>query len=354
MTVARGQPALPADVSLAAGSNRRPGAPSICVRRIGATGLKNREACGWHRRVKVDAFLDEVCYDTRKLIVRHVIRPTDMSILDEPKIDCHVHVIDPVNFPYRQDVAYKPAGQEIGSTAQFRHVMDCYNVKHALLVQPNSGYGSDNSCMLDAIETGEGRFKGVAIIDLDADIATLKRYKARGIIGAAINPTFHGNHHYRHASGLMRRLADLDMYFNLQVENEQFLMYAPWIEEIPVKVLIDHLGRPTPPAGLNQPAFAAILRLAETGRVSVKLSGYLKFARSSYPFEDCWPYVRALVDAFTLDHCVWSSDWPYLRARERQDYGPLVHLAGRLFPDAAYRRKLFWDTPNRLFKFADH
>ena len=277
-----------------------------------------------------------------------------MSILDEPKIDCHVHVIDPVNFPYRQDVAYKPAGQEIGSTAQFRHVMDCYNVKHALLVQPNSGYGSDNSCMLDAIETGEGRFKGVAIIDLDADIATLKRYKARGIIGAAINPTFHGNHHYRHASGLMRRLADLDMYFNLQVENEQFLMYAPWIEEIPVKVLIDHVGRPTPPAGLNQPAFAAILRLAETGRVSVKLSGYLKFARSSYPFEDCWPYVRALVDAFTLDHCVWSSDWPYLRARERQDYGPLVHLAGRLFPDAADRRKLFWDTPNRLFKFADH
>src|SRR6516162_5328521 len=253
MTVARGQPALPADVSLAAGSNRRPGAPSICVRRIGATGLKNREACGWRRRVKVDAFLDEVCYDTRKLIVRHVIRPTDMSILDEPKIDCHVHVIDPVNFPYRQDVAYKPAGQEIGSTAQFRHVMDCYNVKHALLVQPNSGYGSDNSCMLDAIETGEGRFKGVAIIDLDADIATLKRYKARGIIGAAINPTFHGNHHYRHASGLMRRLADLDMYFNLQVENEQFLMYAPWIEENPGQGP-DRPPRTADPSGRPQPA----------------------------------------------------------------------------------------------------
>jgi predicted TIM-barrel fold metal-dependent hydrolase len=152
----------------------------------------------------------------------------------------------------------------------------------------------------------------------------------------------------------MRRLADLDMYFNLQVENEQFLMYAPWIEEIPVKVLIDHVGRPTPPAGLNQPAFAAILRLADTGRVSVKLSGYLKFANWPYPFDDCWPYVRALVDAFTLDHCVWSSDWPYLRAQERQDYGPLVRLAGLLFPDAADRRKLFWETPNRLFKFADH
>ena len=156
-----------------------------------------------------------------------------MSIFAEPKIDCHVHVIDPANFPYRNDVAYKPAGQEIGTTAQFRHVMDCYNVKHALLVQPNSGYGSDNSCMLDAIEKGEGRFKGIAIIDLDADSATLKQFKTRGIIGAAINPTFHGNDYYRHASSLMKRLADLDMFFNLQVENDQFLMYAPWIEEIP-------------------------------------------------------------------------------------------------------------------------
>jgi predicted TIM-barrel fold metal-dependent hydrolase len=80
----------------------------------------------------------------------------------------------------------------------------------------------------------------------------------------------------------------------------------------------------------------------------------MKFARSAYPFDDCWPYVRALVDAFTLDHCVWSSDWPYLRAQERQDYGPLVQLAGQLFPNASDRSRLFWDTPNRLFKFADH
>ena len=46
------------------------------------------------------------------------------------------------------------------------------------------------------------------------------------------------------------------------------------------------------------------------------------------------------------------SDWPYLRAPERQDYGPLVQLAGQLFPNANDRRKLFWDTPNHLFKFA--
>jgi predicted TIM-barrel fold metal-dependent hydrolase len=129
-------------------------------------------------------------------------------------------------------------------------------------------------------------------------------------------------------------------------------MYEPWIEKIPVKVLIDHTGRPTPAAGISQPAFAAMLRLAKTRRVSVKISGYAKFAKMSYPFEDSWPFVRAIVDAFTLDRCMWASDWPYLRAPERQDYGPLVQLASQLFPNTNDQRKLFWDTPNRLFKFA--
>jgi predicted TIM-barrel fold metal-dependent hydrolase len=57
-----------------------------------------------------------------------------MYIFDEPKIDCHAHVIDPAHFPYGKNIAYKPAGQEIGTTAQFRRVMSCYGVKHALLV----------------------------------------------------------------------------------------------------------------------------------------------------------------------------------------------------------------------------
>ena len=275
-----------------------------------------------------------------------------MHIFDEPKIDCHAHVFDPTSFPYGENIAYKPSGQEIGTTAQLHEVMNAYGVRHALLVQPNSGYGNDNSCLLDAIAKGAGRFKGMAIIDLDADVATLKKLRAQGIVGAAINPTFHGNDYYLQAESLMKRLADLDMIFNLQVENDQLLMFAPWIERIPVVVLIDHLARPTISAGLDQPVFAALLRLARIGRVSVKISGYSKYSKMPYPFEDCWPFVRAVVDAFTLDHCLWASDWPFLRATARQDYGPLVALAGRLFPNAADRRKLFWDTPNRLFNFA--
>jgi predicted TIM-barrel fold metal-dependent hydrolase len=275
-----------------------------------------------------------------------------MDLFEDPKIDCHAHVLDPVRFPYDPQASYRPEGQEIAPAGHFMQVMQSYGVRHALLVQPNSGYGSDNSCLLDAIERGEGRFQGIAIVRMDVSTAELRGLQVRGIVGAAVNATFHGTEYYKNADGLMKRLADLDMFLDLQTEQEQLLTFAPWIESIPVRVLIDHLGRPPVAGGLVNPGFSALLRLADTERVTVKISGYAKFSRDPYPFEDCWPFVRAIADAFTLNRCVWASDWPFLRSTERQDYGPLLNIAARLFPDAADRRKLFWHTPQRLFGFS--
>jgi predicted TIM-barrel fold metal-dependent hydrolase len=275
-----------------------------------------------------------------------------MTIFQEPKIDCHTHVFDPERFPYDPAIPYKPSGQEIGTAAQLRQVMKTYGVSHSLMVQPNSGYGSDNSAMLDAIANDKDRLKGIAIIPFDASIDDLLKLKSQGIVGAAFNPTFHGNDYYKVVEPLIRKLTDLDMFMQIQSEHDQLLMYVPWIESIPVKVLIDHLGRPTPSAGLGQPGFQALLKLAKTRRVSVKLSGYSKFSHGAYPFEDCWPFVQAVLDAFTPENCLWASDWPYLRAPQRQDYGPLVELAGHLLPNLHDRRALFQTTPRRLFGFA--
>ena len=194
-------------------------------------------------------------------------RTRRMSIFKEPKIDCHAHVFDPVAFPYGDDIDYKPSGQEIGTPPQLDAVMKTYGVTHALLVQPNSGYGSDNSCMLDTIARGNGRFKGIAIIDFDADLAALRDLQAQGIVGAAFNPTFHGIDYYKKSAALIERLAKLDMFLQLQCEYDQLSMFVPWIEATPVRVLIDHCGRPTPQEGLQQAGFQALLRLAATGRV---------------------------------------------------------------------------------------
>jgi predicted TIM-barrel fold metal-dependent hydrolase len=262
-------------------------------------------------------------------------------------------VLDPGRFPYHPGVSYRPSGQEIGTAAQLAEVLRVNGSAHALLVQPNSGYGPDNGAMLDAIARHPGVFKGVAIAAMDASRDTLADLKARGVVGIALNPTANGVEAYAGADALMERLAELDMFVQLQVEHDQLRAFRPWIEAIPVKVLVDHCGRPTPDAGVSQPGFAALLDLAGTGRVAVKLSGYAKFSRRPWPFDDARAFVEALLAAFGPDRCMWASDWPFLRSAERQDYGPLLDLAGRLFPDPATRDAIFWRTPCRLFGFGD-
>jgi predicted TIM-barrel fold metal-dependent hydrolase len=274
-----------------------------------------------------------------------------MSIFEEAKIDCHNHVLDPARFAYADDVAYRPAGQEIATRSQHADVMDAYGVRHALLVGPNSGYGTDNRCLLDAIARGRGRFKGIAVVPNDVGRAELERLKAAGVVGVAFNTTVNGVAYYANAAPLLRLLAELDLFVQVQVEHDQLLTLTPQLLASGARVLIDHCGRPTPSAGLGQRGFQALLAMARSGRATVKLSGFQKFSAESAPYHDAERFVRALVEAFTLDACLWASDWPFLKAAQRLDYGPLLKLVEQWFPDATDRRRLLWDTPRRLFGF---
>ncbi len=274
-----------------------------------------------------------------------------MTALDERKIDCHNHIVDPARYPYSPDTKYRPIGQEIGTEAQLHAVCDFYGVSHCLVVGPNSGYGLDNSCLLDAIARSQGRFKGVAVVPNDASSERMTALKAQGIVGVAVNATYHGTDYYSNIGPLMARLAALDLFLQVQVEGDQLLALMPLIERSDVRILIDHCGRPILANGITTPGFAATCALGRTGRAAVKISGLQKFSRQAFPYEDAWPYVRALVDSYGLDQCMWGSDWPFLRAEERLDYGPLLRVVDLLFPDGADRQKLLWDTPARLFGF---
>src|SRR4051794_10389537 len=100
-----------------------------------------------------------------------------MSIIDEPKIDCHNHILDPARFPYQPDTPYRPSGHEIAPAALFHRVLDAHGVHHALVVGTNSGYGEDSRCLLDALTTSGGRFKGIAVVPNDIGLEALAHLK---------------------------------------------------------------------------------------------------------------------------------------------------------------------------------
>jgi predicted TIM-barrel fold metal-dependent hydrolase len=274
-----------------------------------------------------------------------------MSIITQPKIDCHCHVIDPVRFPYRADTRYRPSGQEVAPLDHFLRIMDLHGVRHALVVSTNSGYAEDLSPVLDALTRGEGRFEGIAVVANDIAAADLARLKANGMVGVAFNAPFNDTAYYAQTGDLLRKLTDLDMFLQIQVKEDHLLEFLPLIEGSDVRLIMDHCGRPTPERGLDQPGFKALLELGRAGRASVKLSGFSQFSGERYPYSDARPYIDALLEAFTSDGCMWGSDWPFLRAAERIDYGPLLLLAETILPDETNRSKVLWDTPRRLFGF---
>lgn len=273
-----------------------------------------------------------------------------MNIFDLPKIDGHCHVLDPARFPYAEDSAYSPAGQEVGTAAYFKQVMDAYGVRHALLVGPNSGYGTDNRCLLDAIAQDQGRFKGIAVLPSDASSALLQSLQAQGIVGLAFNPALHGLAYYQDIDTLLSRLQALGLWAQFQVTGDQLVQLAPRIAASRVKTLIDHCGRPNLADGPNAPGIHALLRLADSGRTVVKLSGFAKFSQSGYPFDDAREHVLRLFQAFGPQRCIWASDWPYLRAPYRLDYGTLLKLAERWFSPQDLQHML-WTAPAQIFNW---
>jgi predicted TIM-barrel fold metal-dependent hydrolase len=275
----------------------------------------------------------------------------DFSIYAQPKVDCHCHVLDPSGFAYAPDVSYRPAGQETGSANYFAQVLAAYGVQHALLVGPNSGYGTDNRCLLDAIAQGKGRFKGIAVVLNNASIDELQSLKAQGIVGVAFNYSLHGLDYYAGSGPLMQRLADLGMFVQVQVEQVQLKTLSPVLLDCGANILIDHCGRPTMTEGIAGEGFAALLRLADSGRATVKLSGFAKFSQTNFPFADTLPFAHTLLEAFGPTHCIWASDWPFLKATYRLDYGPLLQLFAHAVQDVTMRHEILWRTPQRLFGF---
>ena len=77
--------------------------------------------------------------------------------------DCHCHVFNPARFAYRPDASYTPQPAQEGTPDQYLAVLDAHGLSHGLVVGPEP-YGTDNSCVLDALANSGGRLKGIALV----------------------------------------------------------------------------------------------------------------------------------------------------------------------------------------------
>jgi len=269
-----------------------------------------------------------------------------------PATDCHFHVIDHTRFPFPGDQGYTPRHDESGTLDQLLACMTVHGISHGLAVQP-SGYGFDNAALLDAMERGGGRLKGIAVVPSRVAEVELHRLCAAGVVGVRFNLTDFDARGLEQ-KGVMRLLetiAGLGWFAEVQCAAADFPPVAALAERTGVRLLIDHLGGVDPRRGIDQPGFREILTRGESGHAVVKLSGAFRRSRAPYPHADLDELVGALLAAFTPLRCVWGSDWPFINWAEKPDYPELLSLLGRWVPDERDRRTILWDTPAALFGF---
>ena len=268
-------------------------------------------------------------------------------------VDAHAHVLDAARFPLNNPLAYQPQANECGTPREFEVVLAAHGFTHGLLVNPFAGYALDNRCMLDAIASGGGRFKGVALVGHDASDAHLQMLADSGVVGARFNTLFSGATSLQGKEGerLLARIKEMGWFAQIYFHDDEVLKLLPILSASGIRVVVDHCACPDISRGLQQPGFQAVLELGRRGQAGIKLSGPFRYSQRGWPYEDCDPFVAALIEAFTLDNCFWGSDWPFVRVPRRIDYRPTQLMLERWLPDAADRRKVLWDSPRRWFGF---
>jgi predicted TIM-barrel fold metal-dependent hydrolase len=269
-----------------------------------------------------------------------------------PAVDCHAHVFNLKRFPFQDSRGFDIAPNEHGSAEDYVSVLDAHGVSHALLVNPLGGYGIDNRCMLAAIAEHPGRFKGISLLPPEATDPQIKTMVDGGVIGIRFNLNFEKSPSLYGKPGERALAVAREVGWLVQVhyEGETIIPALPILLKSGVTIVVDHFGRPEVAHGVSQPGFQALLELGRQGGV-VKLSAGFRASQDQPGYADLDPFAAALLENFGLDRCVWGSDWPFLRARSRVDYGPQLAALKRWVPDSANLDRILWQNPSRIFGF---
>jgi len=268
-------------------------------------------------------------------------------------VDAHCHVFGPMaQFPFSAKAKYLP--EDAGPDMLFA-LRDHLGFARNVIVQA-SCHGTDNAATLDAIARSNGLARGVAVVDPAIDAAGLAALHDGGIRGIRFN--------------FLKRLVDdapkdkfLDVarrlpagwhvviYFEADILEE----LRPFMDAIPVPLVIDHMGRPDVrqgPDGVDMKAFRALLNSREDIWFKATCPDRLdaiKEGGAGDPWDAFASAVAPLVADYP-DRCLWGTDWPHPNMdTEIPDDGHLVDMIPRIAPTAELQHKLLVANPMRLY-----
>ena len=264
-------------------------------------------------------------------------------------VDAHCHVFGPMaDFPFSAKAKYLP--EDAGPDMLFA-LRDRLGFARNVIVQA-SCHGTDNAATLNAIAHSNGRARGVAVVDpaiRDAEFDALHEGGMRGVrfnflkrlVDDAPKDKF---------LDVARRVARLGWHVVVYFEADLLEELRPFLNAIPVPVVIDHMGRPDVsqgPRGADMTAFRALLE--SRSDIWFKATCPDRLSVEGEPYDDFVAAVRPLVEDYP-DRALWGTDWPHPNMEHRiPDDGRLVDVIPRIAVTEKLQRKLLVDNPMRLY-----
>lgn len=273
--------------------------------------------------------------------------------------DSHFHVFGPAQkYAYGTDLRYAPPHAPLQDyLALAKHL----GLERFVFVQP-SAYGRDNACMLDAMrEVGLLKCRGIVDVDENVPDAELARLNALGVRGVRVNvspihPPMAGlaDKLRERIERLHPRCRELGWQLDFLGPGWLTLELMPVLRTLTVDFTVAHMGMFLAKDGPQQAGFQQLVTLARDGgddgrRCHVKFTG--TYRMSTAPgFKDVAPLARALIEA-APDRIIWGSDYPHLSFADKVGSVELFNLLAEWAPDAAVRKLILTDNPQRLFGF---
>ena len=275
--------------------------------------------------------------------------PSKPRFLPPPgAVDAHCHVFGPMaQFPFSAKAKYLP--EDAGPDMLFA-LRDHLGFSKNVIVQA-SCHGSDNSATLNAIAKSNGNARGVAVVDPAISEDQLAALHEGGMRGIRFNflKRLVDNAPKDKFLEVSRRLPagwHVVIYFEADILNE----LRPFLDAIPVPLVIDHMGRPDVTRGPDGPDMKAFRALLDSrADIHFKPTCPDRLDPAGDPWNAFAEAVRPLVEDYA-DRCIWGTDWPHPNQQDvLPDDGHLVDMIPRIAPTAELQRKLLVSNPERLY-----
>lgn len=276
----------------------------------------------------------------------HDSRPARL-VAPDGATDTHFHLFgDPNRYPIVGTRDYTPP---LITPAQTRQLFDRLGIQRAVVIQP-SVYGTDNRAQLEGASQLGIPTRAVIVTPYETSDTALMKYHEQGARGLRFTLAHPGGLPAADLERWAQRLHEIGWHMQFLARAEQLLELAPRIDKLACPAVIDHIGMIQPGAGLQQPAFQAVLGMLQQGHW-VKLSGPYRLSQQPPPYPELKPFVEELL-ATRPDRLIWGSDWPHVFTKgPAPNTTDMFDLLADWVPDEHVRKRILVDNPARLYGF---